>query len=638
MKQRPKSNLTRCNECTLFNESYIPPQLPIRPQYPVLWIGQAGGQTEDLTGVPFTGRAGKMLWRLMKEAGLNKTYQNLTNIVKCVPPDDREPTDLEMNCCYNQLKEEIHRVEPQLIIALGGVASKALTGKKNIRSLRGQTFPLLDHFQWECPVLCVLHPSFVMRQRQWIDLTIEDMKLIPKFFIEGMNIEVEDQPEFILDPDEHQLAEELEKASLHQASFDTETTGLNTRKDVIVGASLCYQPNRAIAFDLPERDSKWEVLKKYLEDPRAEKITQNGQFDSAICETHGEVIECLAFDTLLAEHILSSDLPGNLDFLRSKYTHIKPYKPTKREMKVIQHWPKEKRLEYGCLDALTTYQVAMKQMELMTQDDWRVLQEIDLPLVPVVNRMERRGMLVDTTTLALLYRQLLPQLEEMEEKYFKPLGLNPNSPTQLAPYFGIEDTEAVTLKKHINKGHDQRELMQITLDYRGLQKATSVYLLGIYDRLEEGRIHTQFNITGTGTGRLSSTDPNLQNVFKEGRVIYIADDDDHVLVEGDYSQLELRVVAVLADETTLLNELAQGINVHYLLAYEMFHKKWNELTDIQKLREKAVVFGTIGGRSARSIAIEFGIPTSLAEEWQALCFNKYPKFHLYKEKQTRVFN
>jgi DNA polymerase-1 len=178
--------------------------------------------------------------------------------------------------------------------------------------------------------------------------------------------------------------------------------------------------------------------------------------------------------------------------------------------------------------------------------------------------------------------------------------------------------------------------MEHTLDYRGLQKADSVYIIGIYERLEEGRIHTHYKPEGTGTGRLASENPNLQNVPKELRVIYIPD-EGKVFVEGDYSQLELRVLAVIAKEQTMLQELKEGKNTHHIMGYEVFHKQWDGLTEQQKLRAKAIVFGTAYGRSARSVAIEFSIPTMVAEEWQAICINRYPGLLIYKQRTMQEF-
>jgi len=637
MKPRQKSELCKCDECTLKEYGYVPMQEPTSPQFPVLFYGQAGGSTEDITGVPFTGRAGKMFWRLLKEADLNKSHLYLSNIAGCVPPEDRKPTDHEVACCHARVYDEIHRIQPELIIALGDVAAKALTGSKHITSLRGQMFPLLAEWNYECKVLCVLHPSFVMRQRQWIEIAINDLKLVVDFFMNEPIIEViDDQPVFLKDPTPSKFAEELEAGSTYQTSFDIETPGeLNPRKAEIVGISFCYSDKKAMAIDLFPGDPRWDIMKRFLEDEKAYKIAQNGQFDTACLDMQGVDVKGWKFDTMLAEHTLSSDLPGNLDFLRSRYTKIPPYKPPKKDMKSIAHWDSDRRLTYGCLDALTTWVVAQAQMQLMDERHWGVLNNIEMPLVPVLNRMERKGVLVDINALALLHSKLLPDIEEMKEKYFDPLGLNPNSPIQMGKYFGVEDTEEDTLEKLIKRGHEHNELMKQLLEYRSIQKTDSVYVIGVYNRLEEGRIHTHFKFE-TGTGRLASENPNLQNVPKWLRVIYISD-DGKLWVEGDYSQVELRALGLLSGEQSILDEFAKGQNTHHIVGYEIFHKKWDELTEGQKLRAKAVVFGTAYGRSARSIAIEFNIPTSVAEEWQALCINRYPGFLTYKQKQYDEF-
>jgi len=650
MKPRPKSELTKCDECTLQSYGYVPMQEPSYSQFPVLFYGQAPGETEVITGVPFTGKAGKMAWRLLKEAGLNKSRLHISNIAGCAPPEDRKPTDEEVSCCHNRVYDEIQRIQPELIVALGEVPAKALTGYTKITGLRGQMFPLLTKWDWDCPVLCVLHPSFVMRQRQWIDMTIEDLKQVVGFFT-GERIEIieEEQPNFIFDPDKHRFIEELEIMRQQITAFDIETPGeLNPRKAEVIGISFSGSEDKAIALDISLHDSRWEVMKCFLEDKDAAKVAQNGQFDIACLETSGVLVKGLVHDTLLAEHLLNSELPGDLNFLRGKYTAIKPYKPTRKEMKTIQNWPKERRLNYSCYDALVTHIVMNKQIPLLSSGQKNVLSNIYVPLIYTINKMERKGVKVDVPMLALMYADLLPKAEAIDEKYFAPLGLNPNSPKQLAAYWGLTSTAKFNTKMArvnpegfldfaIKRGHPDAERMQALLDYRQITKAASTELKGIYLRLEDNYIHTDFNIEGTGTGRISSQNPNLQNINEPYRVIYIADDEDSRLVVADYSQLELIVAAILGNETTLLDQAAKGIKPHHILGKAMFGREWSELTVLEKLREKAALFGTMGGRSALSIAREFSVPVSLAEEWQAMCVNQYPGLLRYKEETLEIF-
>lgn len=643
MQKRDKPD--SCKACGLYEQPFVNWQEPLKTQYPALIVGQAPGSVEAVTNVPMTGPAGKTMWKIMMLANLNKRNFYVCNVCQCAPPkdphthNDRKPTEQEVECCAPFLQSYIKRSSPGLIIACGDVAIKALTGVSGkVTNLRGQYFDLLDKWQHKCKVLATLHPSFVMRQRQWEAVAVEDLKRVHSFFTRGPAIEVTKQPiELVQVRSESELAEELQRMSQGITAFDIETPAeLNPRKAEVIGIAFSNSYNKAVGVDLTQLGQAFTIIKKFLEDKNAKKSTQNGQFDIACLETAGITVKGLTFDTLLAEHVLASDMPKDLDFLRGKYTDIPHYKPTRREMKSIGSWPSDKRVEYNNKDALVTWRVTQQQMKKMNDDNWNVLLNIDLPLIPVVNKMERKGMLVDVNAMALMYRDIAPKIERMEKEVFAPLGLNPRSSMQLKKYFGLQSSGEDVLTEQIKRGHDQAELMQQVLTYRDLYKSGTVYIEGIYSRLENNRIHTNFNIAGTGTSRLSSSNPNLQNVPKWLRVIYIAD-PGNLIIEGDYSQLELRVLAVITNELTMLKELAEGRNPHHLLGEAIFHKKWDDLTEQQRLREKAVLFGTAGGRSPKSIAMEFNVPILLAEQWQAACINQYQAFVAYRNKQRDQF-
>ena len=625
-----------CNNCTLKEFKYVKPYFTPNKQIPILFVGQAPGKTEAITGVPFTGPAGKMLWRVMHEAGINKLKVDLTNVAKCTPPDDRKPTAKEATCCRDFLKQDIHTSQPKLIVALGDVASKALVGKAKIQSIRGTFEPLREIYEYDCEVLCALHPSFVMRKREWIPIAIQDMIKALQYVVKG-KIEVSsDYCTFETDFDEHQLARYLEEASKHPTAFDTETTGLNPRKDTVIGASLCFEENRAIAFDLFEYDPKWQPLKKYLEDKDAKKITQNGQFDNAMLDSHGINVRGLTFDTRLAEHLISSDLPGSLDFLRSKYTSIKPYKPTGKELKEISTWSRDRRLSYGCLDALTTYLVYLEQCQFLDEGNTKVLQEIEIPLTYVLNKMEKKGVLVDTDKLQQLHDEYEPKVQRFLEVYFDPIGINPNSYKQLCQLFSVPSTEEDLLKGYIKNNHKDADLMKILLDYRDVKKILSVYIDGVLERLEYGRIHAHGKVGGAGTGRLSFEDPNLQNIPKPLRALYVADPGFR-FIDGDYEQLEVRVLAVVAQEKTMLKEIANGLNIHHKMGKIIFKQEWDKLEEKQRVWTKNVVFGTAYGRGPTAIARQFGCTIREASEWQSACLQQYPNFLVYHQKQRSVF-
>ena len=509
-----KPNEQLCETCSLSDCTYVKPYFTPSKQLPILFVGQAPGKVEGITGIPFTGPAGKMLWRIMHDADINKLKVDLSNVAKCAPPDDRKPNKTEIGLCKTFLRDDILKSQPKLIVALGDVACKTLVGKARIQSIRGTLEPLLPWFDYECEVLCALHPSFVMRQRQWIPIAVQDMLKAKQYVMKG-KIEVAGEDcKFEMDFDEYQLEKYLEEASKHVTAFDTETTGLNPRKCHVIGASLCFDEDVSVAFDLHEGDPKWEPLTKWLEDKDARKVMQNGQFDCAMLDGHDITTKGLCFDTRLAEHLISSDLPGNLDFLRSKYTNVKPYKPTKKEMKEIASWSRERRLSYGCKDSLVTWLVYRKQMEDIDEGNLRVLQEIEVPLIDVVNLMEKKGVMVDTDKLNALKEELQPKVDRFKEVYFDPIGINPNSPKQLGELFDIPTTGEEYLRGCIKARNPHRELMQIVLDYRAAQKVLSVYVDGILDKMEYGRIHTHYKIGGAGTGRLSSTNPIYRTYLK----------------------------------------------------------------------------------------------------------------------------
>lgn len=631
-----------CEVCPLRDVEWVPSQVVEGPDLPVFFIGQNPGSTEVVTKVPFTGRAGKMAYRLFAEAGLNKRRLNIGNLIGCPTPDDREPTPEEVACCSSGLQKEILALKPKLIVAMGKPSLKALVGRRDILKIRGALFPLLSTWGHECEVLVTLHPSFVMRQRQWIEHAVKDLKKVTAFFLEKTNIPLhievgEAQPEFILDPNERQLTDYL-TSSDDVTAFDLETTGLNPRQDKILGISFCNRPDQAMAIYYRQPfDSRRQVVNWWLSHKKFKKCTQNGSFDCAFEKADGVNVEGLAFDTRLAEHLLNSELPTNLSFLREAYTNHKPYKPSQKEMENIIHMPVQKVLEINCWDAHVTYDVMNAQLKQLTPGNLKVLNEIYIPLVFALNYMERVGVRVDVDCLAALYADIMPKADQLREELFYPVGLNPNSPVQLTKYFGTKDCREDTLAYHIKRGHTSAALMQGRLDYIGLTKGASTFLKGIYKRLENKRIHTNYHPEGTGTGRISSSNPNLQNIPPSYRIIYTADDEEHVLVESDYSQLELIVAAILGGETGLLEEVARGVKPHHVLGEIIFGRPWDQLSKNEQFREKAVLFGTMGGRTARSIAIEFGVPTWEAEQWQALCVNKYPGLLRYKQNVEKEF-
>ena len=629
----------QCQRCTFKDQRQVPGQFPEDPQFNCLWVGQAPGKTEERTGRPFTGSAGKMEYSIMNQVGIIKAKQNITNVILCKPPadnkgNDRAPNPLEIECCQAHLQAEIQSLRPELIIALGGTAAEVLTGRVGISSLRGTYAPLSDSFGWKCPVFFTYHPSFVMRSRQYIPVSIMDHQKVVDFFMYGPPEVMEEK--YVLDPTSKALERFFYGVETSTPlAVDTETTGLNPRKDQVIGASFSRGSNHALAVNLVRNDSRLPIIRRALEDEKIPKIFQNGSYDCEILlHSLGITVRGLYWDTRLAEQLINPDMPHNLDHLRAIYTSMEPYKPSKKEMKFIQSWGKERMLTYAAKDALCTYLVYEKQKEILTEGQITLMQTILLPIVPILNQMERKGMEVDIPRLAVMYAYYLPIVEGLEREIYEATGINPHSPKQVMNYFKTTSSDKETLEALITRGHLEEFILRKVIDVRKLKRDLSTNLIGVHDRLVDGRIHTTYYPDGTGTGRLSSSNPNLQNVPKEMRVIYKSD-EGKVILSGDYRQLELWVVAILSGCEVLLGDLKEGVDVHGRVQAMMQEFIPLDQTHRSRLIAKTVVFGTLYGRSYHTIARAFHVPEITAQSWQEACFAQYPGLRLYTEARTR---
>lgn len=467
-----------------------------------------------------------------------------------------------------------------------------------------------------------------------------------------------------------QWLERLKQASL--ISIDTETTALDTKKATVVGLCFavqegetrqaCYIPLGHDYEGAPEQldiTMVLETLKPILEDPTVAKCGQNLKYDWHVLQNHGIELQGIRFDTMLESYTLNSVVTRhNMDDLALKYlnrrtTHFDEIAGKGKKQLTFNQIEVDVAAHYGAEDADITLQLHQTLWPQIEAEPTlvKVLTEIEMPLLPVLAHMERNGVLLDTEMLAIQSGELTEKLGELEKKAHLIAGetFNLNSSKQLQVILfenlalpilkktpkGQPSTAEPVLAELAEQGH---EMPTLILEYRSMAKLKSTYTDALPKQISEktGRVHTSYQQAVASTGRLSSTDPNLQNIpvrTAEGRRIrqaFIAA-SGYKLMAADYSQIELRIMAHLSGDAGLLNAFKEGKDIHKATASEIFGVPLEEVTTDHRRSAKAVNFGLIYGMSAFGLAKQLNVSRHLAQEYINLYFSRYPGVLTYME-------
>ncbi|UYZ84686.1 DNA polymerase I [Entomomonas sp. E2T0] len=460
----------------------------------------------------------------------------------------------------------------------------------------------------------------------------------------------------------------LQKAEL--IAFDTETTSIDAQQAELVGLSFAVKPYEAVYIPVAHdymgapqqlaRDKVLAALKPILENANIAKVGQHAKYDMNVLSHYGIDVQGVKFDTMLESYVLDSTASRHdMDTLAQTYldeTTISFEEVAGKGAKQLtfNQVSLEQAVPYAAEDAditLRLHQVLWNKLQ-QEPSQAKVLTEIEMPLVPVLARIERNGALVDGKLLASQSQELGEKMVALENKAFELAGQNFNmsSPKQLGEILytklglpiisktakGQPSTAEAVLAELALQGY---ELPEVLMEYRTLSKLKSTYT----DRLPEqinprtGRIHTSYHQAVTATGRLSSSDPNLQNIpirTPEGRRIrqaFIAP-KGYKLLAADYSQIELRIMAHLAQDKGLLDAFKQGLDVHRATAAEVFGVSVADVTSDQRRKAKAINFGLIYGMSAFGLAKQIGVDRKEAQEYIDKYFTKYPGVLAYMER------
>jgi len=447
-----------------------------------------------------------------------------------------------------------------------------------------------------------------------------------------------------------------------EVCFDTETTSLDELSAEVVGLSFAIKPHEAYYVPVPaEKEKALEVMERFrpfFESEQVMKIGQNMKYDLHILKNYGIGLNGKGFDTMLAHYIIDADMRHGMDFLSANYLQYEPVsietligKKGKNQLN-MRHVELEKIKEYAAEDADITLQ--LKQLfapMLNTANGEKLFNELEMPLVEVLCNMEREGVRINSDFLNDYSVELTKEITELEKRIYELSGLTFNiaSPKQLGEvlfdHLKLDPKAKKTKTGQYQTGEDvlqklsEHEIVRYILEIRQLQKLRSTYVDALPELVNKktGRVHTSFNQAVAATGRLSSTAPNLQNIpirtdkGKEIRKAFIARNNDFVLLSADYSQIELRIIASIAEEENMIEAFRHGLDIHAATAAKVYGIPLEEVTPAQRRNAKAVNFGIIYGQTPFGLSQSLGIARSEAGAIIDAYFVQYPKIKQYMD-------
>ena len=462
----------------------------------------------------------------------------------------------------------------------------------------------------------------------------------------------------LTEADLNRWVDKLKQAKLF--ALDTETDNLDYMAANLVGISFALENGEAAYLPLQldylgapktlEKTTALALLKPVLENPAIQKVGQNFKYDLTIFARNGIDVQGVAFDTMLESYVLNSTGRHNMDDLAKRYLghqtiSFEEIAGKGKNQLTFNQIPLEQAAEYAAEDADVTMKLQQVLWEKLSKEPTleKLFKEMELPLLGVLSRMERRGVLIDSDALFLQSNEIANRLSELEEQAYvlagQPFNLASTKQLQeiLFDKLGLPVIQKTpkgapsTNEEVLEELAFSHELPKVLVEHRGLSKLKSTYT----DKLPQmvnpqtGRVHTSYHQAVTATGRLSSSDPNLQNIpirNEEGRRIrqaFIAR-EGFTVVAADYSQIELRIMAHLSQDQGLINAFTQGKDIHRSTAAEIFGVALDEVTSEQRRNAKAINFGLIYGMSAFGLSRQLGIGRADAQSYMDLYFKRYP--------------
>ena len=448
-----------------------------------------------------------------------------------------------------------------------------------------------------------------------------------------------------------------------EVCFDTETSSIEARHAELVGISFCFKNKEAYYVPITEseniEDNRIQLFKAFFLNPKILKIGHNLKYDIKVLNRYGINVSKNCFDTMIAHYLINPEARQSMDFLAEFYLEYKTISIVDligkkgKNQKNMKDLSPEQVCDYACEDADITFQLKKLFEEEVNKPHLKSLfYDVEMPLMFVLKNMENEGIALDVPALSAFGKSVEKDLMRLTEEITKTAGetFNIDSPRQLGEILfdklkisskakktktGQYATSEDVLVKH-RKDHP---IVERILEYRQLKKLKSTYIDPLPELcdVKDGRIHTHFMQTVTATGRLSSNNPNLQNIpirsakGREIRKAFVAKNKDHQLMAVDYSQIELRIIAALSEDKAMIDAFSKGIDIHTSTAAKVFKTPVNEVSREQRSKAKAVNFGIIYGQSAFGLSQNLSIPRKEAKMIIDSYFEEYPTIKKYME-------
>ena len=448
--------------------------------------------------------------------------------------------------------------------------------------------------------------------------------------------------------------------------FDTETTGLNPLTAELVGIAFSWEVGKGFYLPCPEdKDETQELieqLRPFFESESIEKIGQNLKYDIKVLAKYNVSVKGKLFDTMLAHYLINPDMRHNMDVLAETYLNYTPISITEligkkgKNQLSMREVPLDKQTEYAVEDADITLQLKEHfTTELGEANTQKLFNDIEVPLLRVLATMELEGINLDVAFLNSLSEDLNKDIDTLVSKIYEVAGeeFNIASPKQLGiilfEKLKLVDKPKKTKTGQYKTGEDilsvlakDHQIIRDILEYRGLAKLKSTYVDALPLQVEDttGRVHTDYMQTVAATGRLSSNNPNLQNIpirTERGRQVrkaFIPRNEDYILLAADYSQIELRIIAALSKEETMIEAFKNGEDIHASTASKVFNVSLDDVTREQRSNAKTVNFGIVYGVSAFGLSNQTDLSRGEAKELIDTYYETYPKLKAYMSEQV----